>query len=241
MPAIVYPASLPEPAAFPFSPRERRVASPQPGLTELRARAREQIVDAKGARWIYTPEQMEVWRAWFKNTLRNGQCWFAVTLPGRGGWQTRVARYVSGTVREHKGAGCFEVSADLEINGSRAAPLLSFGGIDLDAIANAGTTYTVGIAAIGLDPDEIYTVTLPAGRLYTAWAFQNPPLWTTKFSVRTDDGTDTEYSNSATYATAEEARAAFVPVELTGSSTYWFYLHDTELPDNRGGLSILLV
>lgn len=122
MAAIVYPAALPAPAGYPFMPRERRAASPQPGPTQLRGRSREQIVDVKGVRWVYSPAQMAAWRAWFEDTLQNGQLWFAVSLPGDGGWRTRVARYVGGTVRDSEGAGFFTVTADLEINGSRVPP-----------------------------------------------------------------------------------------------------------------------
>ena len=119
---IAYPAALPVPAGYPFTPRERRAASPQPGLTQHRGRSREQIVDVKGVRWVYSPAQMHTWRAWFEDTLLDGQLWFAVSLPGDGGWQTRVARYVSGTVRDSEVAGFFTVTADLEVNGSRVAP-----------------------------------------------------------------------------------------------------------------------
>lgn len=123
MAAITYPAALPAPQApFPFVLRDRRAASPQPGMQQLRTRARAQVIDAKGVRWFYTPAQMDTWRDWFENTLLLGQQWFAVSLPGRGGWQQRVARYVDGTVRDHKGAGFFVVTADLEISGSRVAP-----------------------------------------------------------------------------------------------------------------------
>lgn len=116
MAAISYPTALPAPASFPFVLRDRRAASQQPGQQQLRARSRERVIDAKGVRWVYTPAQMEVWRAWFEDTLLDGQRWFSVSLPGRGGWTQRVARYVNGTVRDHKGAGFFEVTADLEIS-----------------------------------------------------------------------------------------------------------------------------
>lgn len=118
-----YPESLPGPVQpFPFAPRERRVASPMEGLTQLRGRSREQIVDARGVRWRYTPAEMEVFRNWWKSDLVDGLLWFDVMLPGFGGWQQRMARFVSGSRREHLAAGIYEVTADLEINGSRVPP-----------------------------------------------------------------------------------------------------------------------
>lgn len=124
MAAVLYPPSLPGPSAYPFAARERRVAPPVDGPLDLRARAREQLVDAKGVRWLYSPAEMAVWRDWYEATLLTGQRWFSVSLPGRGGWLMRSARYVSVATRQHRGAGLWEVSADLEVNASRAAPML---------------------------------------------------------------------------------------------------------------------
>lgn len=118
-----YPTSLPGPSQpFPFAGRERRAASPGDGPIELRGRFREQIIDARGVLWRYSPAEMEVWRDWWKTDLIDGLMWFDVMLPGPGGWQQRMARFVSGSKREHKVGGIYEVSADLEINLSRLPP-----------------------------------------------------------------------------------------------------------------------
>lgn len=117
-----YPTALPAPASFPFAGRERRATSPQPGLPQLRGRAREQIVDVRGVRWVYSPAQMAVWVEWYADEIDDGDRWFEVSLPGVGGWVTRMARYVGPVERRHMGAGFFELTADLEINHGRRPP-----------------------------------------------------------------------------------------------------------------------
>lgn len=62
--------------------------------------------------------QMGVWKFWFDTTLTLGLRWFSITLPGDGGYRTRVCRYLVDTVRERNLApGVFEVTADLEVRG----------------------------------------------------------------------------------------------------------------------------
>ena len=125
MPLIEYPSSLPPPAGYPFAPRERRAVPQGAGNEETRARARDAIVDAQTVRWRYSPEEMAIWREWFQDTLLEGQLWFSATLPGRGGWATRVARYIGEQLQlTHLGAGCWEVSCRLELRGLSAQPYI---------------------------------------------------------------------------------------------------------------------
>jgi hypothetical protein len=123
MPFITYPAALPPPAGFPFMRRESR-ALPQGASDEQpRARSRDTIVDAAPVRWRYNAAQMAVWLDWFETTLLDGQLWFAATLPGRGGWITRAARYAGDVSKTHLGAGLWEVSARLELRGAGVTDL----------------------------------------------------------------------------------------------------------------------
>lgn len=123
MPLIEYPASLPPPSGFPFARREGRALPQGAGNEAPRARMRDAIVDADSVRWRYSPAEMAIWRAWFEATLLNGQLWFAATLPGRGGWLPRVARYIGEQLQlTHLGAGYWEVSCRLELRGLSAAP-----------------------------------------------------------------------------------------------------------------------
>ena len=123
MPAIEYPASLPPPSALPIAARERRAVPSGAGNEAPRARARDAIVDAQAVRWVYSPEEMATWRAWFQDTLLEGQLWFAATLPGRGGWATRVARYIGEELQlAHLGAGIWEVTCRLELRGLSQPP-----------------------------------------------------------------------------------------------------------------------
>lgn len=123
MTAIVYPASLPAPAAWPTVARERRAGSDGDGIKAApRARSRDRIADVE-VQWFYTPAQMAVWVAWYEQTLLNGARWFAVRAPGPGGWLQRVCRYRTATVkREPLGGGHWRVSAQLEQRGRSVPP-----------------------------------------------------------------------------------------------------------------------
>ncbi|HWH74892.1 MAG TPA: hypothetical protein VNV16_11590 [Methylibium sp.] len=123
MPIIEYPESLPPPSGFPFARREGRALPQGAGNEAPRERMRDAIVDADSVRWRYGPAEMATWRAWFEDTLLNGQRWFVATLPGRGGWLPRVARYIGEQLQiTHLGAGFWEVSCRLEVRGLSAAP-----------------------------------------------------------------------------------------------------------------------
>lgn len=114
--------------------------------------------------------------------------------------------------------------------------------VDLDAIVNCGLTSSVGITLSDLDPAATYTITLPPGRLYTAWSYNlnESGTWVHQFRVTTAAGT-TIIGPSTPYATAEAARLAFVPADITGYASYTFWLADQPVvTDNLGGLSLLL-
>jgi hypothetical protein len=244
MTGAAYPPALPVPAGYPFVPRERRAVSPQPGLTQHRTRAREQIVDVKGVRWVYSPAQMAAWRAWYEDTLLNGQLWFAVSLPGDGGWRTRVARYVSGTVRDSEGAGFFTVTADLEVNGSRVPPT-EYGSsfvIDLDGVTNAGTTSAVGVEVTGLDASRGYVLSMEPGGTYVAWSSNagGGGSWYNRFYITTSSGNILGGEHFATYFYPEVSRASFIPQTISGFSEYVFWIVDNAPGDNSGGLSITI-
>lgn len=65
---------------------------------------------------------MIAWRAWFEDTLFGGALWFAVSLPGVNGYETRVARFIGSPRRVHLASGNWEVSARLEVRGSSELP-----------------------------------------------------------------------------------------------------------------------
>lgn len=113
-----YPDSLPAPARWDATPRERRRSrSTLPGLPATRSRSRDRILDVS-AEWVYTAAHMAVWRPWFDGTISLGLQWFEATLPGRGGWVTRIARYRPSTLRlDHIARGIYRVRIDLEVRG----------------------------------------------------------------------------------------------------------------------------
>jgi hypothetical protein len=158
---IVYPASLPAPQRWIGVPRERRALSAQPGNTQLRGRSRDLLQDID-AQWIYEPEQMEVWRAWFDDTLIKGQRWFALTILGAGGWISRTVRFRTGSVRrEHVSHGVFRVSARLEQRGRSAPPAVcdvwreSFASLDPYAVTNGnGALFAVAGGVLSIAPQN---------------------------------------------------------------------------------------
>jgi uncharacterized phage protein (TIGR02218 family) len=112
--------------------------------------------------------------------------------------------------------------------------------VNVDAITNAGTNSSVGVTVSGLDPAIQYMLSLPAGQLYVALSEQNPPQWVTTFRVTDAFANTTTHGSITAYTTPDAARRAFPVSTITGSSSYTFWIQDTPVTDNSGGLSILL-
>lgn len=71
--------------------------------------------------YTYTPQQLQVWRDWYRDTLLRGRRWFAHALPGQGGLVSRVVRYIE--VQEQLlGVGIYRVSARFEQRGASLPP-----------------------------------------------------------------------------------------------------------------------
>lgn len=125
MPAIVYPLTLPEPAAgWGFTLRERAARSSIAGNPQARRRTSDMVADIESVQWTYGPEDMPTWRTWFNTTLVDGQLWFTAKTPGAGGpISTRVMRFRPGSVKVVPlGAGLFRVTAQLEMRGRSLPP-----------------------------------------------------------------------------------------------------------------------
>lgn len=115
----------------------------------------------------------------------------------------------------------------------------------------AGVTINSGFTA-----NDIIIVSKPENLTYKAWSYwlsDSNPLaeglpWTNAFWVTSDSGTtlywggEVDEAGKVTerYATLEEANAAHANdfVYLTGSTSYTFWIMDTPVNDNRGGLSL---
>lgn len=122
MAAVVYPTTLPAPSLWGGVARERRALSGPPGNTQLRNRTRDALNDIDSG-WMYTSAEMAIWRAWYEDTLLDGMRWFAITVPGAGGWIQRVAKFRTKTLRaEYLGSGVYRVSAQMQQRGTSAAP-----------------------------------------------------------------------------------------------------------------------
>ena len=122
--------------------------------------------------------------------------------------------------------------------------------------ANVSGSSTVPIEyreVAGVSPSAIIRVTIPTGGTYKAWSPWSaddsvtpvpPPVlgytWGNSFRVTTDTGHQ-NYLSTDLFRTADEALAGVqssLPVRLTGSTNYRFWLYDPYPPDDRGGLSL---
>jgi phage gp46-like protein len=112
--------------------------------------------------------------------------------------------------------------------------------LDLDGITNSGESPSLGKTITGLDPWVAYTMTLPLGRLYTAWSFNRNEFnsWVTAFDVMNAEGVTVEYGNGIGVTSAALAFAAYPGAQVSGSSAYTFWLRDIQPTDNAGGLSL---
>lgn len=245
MAAISYPFTLPGPQKWTIKGTDRRASSElrQPS-SSLRTRSRDKgsVVSAE---WVYDSTQMGDWKSWFEATLVKGQKWFAIDCPGAYP-SMRVARYILSTVRrQNLGNGVFLVSCDIDVRGRGVPPSFPDYLVDLDGIVNAGTSSSVGVSISGLDASATYAVTQPDGRLYGAWsALTSSVTWENgRLQVTTASGTIQLGDNVATYfATPALARASFNArgETITGSTSYRFWILDTPVVDNLGGLSLLI-
>jgi hypothetical protein len=127
VPVVLYPTALPPlSVGLAAMPRERAARSTLAGDPQARARWRDGITDVEAATWIYSAEEMAIWRPWFHTMLRDGQLRFSAVLAGPGGHIARVVRYRPDTVKVNPlGAGHCRVAAQLEIRGRSAAPTVT--------------------------------------------------------------------------------------------------------------------
>lgn len=134
MTSVVYPDTLPGPEKWVVKGIDRRASSSlREPSNSSRARSRDKNGVASVS-WMYTSAQMDVWKAWFKDTLVSGQKWFGVVTPGPTP-NSRVARYVLATLRrQNLGNGVFLVSCDVEIRGLSETP--SAGGYQAQIMAD---------------------------------------------------------------------------------------------------------
>lgn len=123
MPAVAYPATLPAvQPGWTSVPRERAARSSLPGYPQARRRSSDLIQDAS-AQWTLPPEKMAIWWEFWHTTLLDGQLWFTVDMPGRGGMIQRIARFRPNTLQvQPLGSGVCRINVDLEIRGRSLAP-----------------------------------------------------------------------------------------------------------------------
>jgi len=126
--------------------------------------------------------------------------------------------------------------------------------IDLDSIANASST-SAGAAAVGVLLSDVAAgnrveVTAVADGTYTGWSPWGEPeldgpltgsIYRWRIIKNGDLDTDDDYGPSGTqdgYAGALAAMQAVEPVLVTGATEYLFYISDSPIEDNTGGVSL---
>lgn len=132
--------------------------------------------------------------------------------------------------------------------------------IDLDAIANAGSgvaaakaagVHVTGAEFGGLTAADRFVVTANLSGPYVAWSVWAAGQWyiggnsgsSGRFHVvnGVDDSISTHGPSGSNYNGFAAARAAFMETEpyvFSGSEEYWFFLADTPIGDNTGGMSL---
>ena len=112
-----YPFSLP--SVRPGGLRVRTQSNPSdiPGPVAVRRRFGDTSGSEYDAQWYYTPTEMNVFRSWYTTTLLDGQAWFLLSLPGRGGMVATPARFMECS-HQRMDAGDYTVQARLETRSS---------------------------------------------------------------------------------------------------------------------------
>jgi len=122
---------------------------------------------------------------------------------------------------------------------------------DLSAVTYSGTTSAVGYTISGLNTTDTVRVLMPSGRTYSGWSQYADDIgphansWGCGFNVTNAAATTTDYHTTfddiyVDGPTALAAAQASLPITLTGSTSYTFWIQDTVPADNRGGLSLTL-
>lgn len=123
--------------------------------------------------------------------------------------------------------------------------------VNLDSTTDGGSDATAGLAngvtISGFNPADVLQLTLPTGQTwiaYSPWGVpalsgpQTGSVTTFKVIRDADTGDVSTFGEGGPFDGFEAARAAFTTAFITGNSSYTFYIEDTPLADNAGGLSI---
>lgn len=148
-----------------------------------------------------------------------------------------------------------EIIAGVQLN---TTPYASYD-FDLDAVENATiseeTALSIGYTITVNSPDDVLLITLPGGRTYSAYTYEGQPIKNevynsgaaTELRAKRNDGAISDawvgigyypFGNNSQMASGlEAARAAFETQQMTGATKYTFYIYDSPVSSNTGGLS----
>lgn len=236
---LIYPVNLPCPQVSNVTPVERRQMSGN-RPREARALQRDRATMERITWPPMTSAQSDALLTWWRDHLTFGGAWFSADWPSPRGSAAVIRKFKEQPKWQFVAGGYWRLSALCETRGLSEVPRGVFSyEVDLDGILNAGSSVSVGVTLGGLDPGEVYTVTLPRGRKYVAWTAV-PNNWRSDFRYTTAGGTTTVGVFGAGFDTAEEARKAIDPFTITGYDSYTFWILDIPPTDNGGGLSLAI-
>lgn len=238
MTTVNFPSSLPRPSFAPVQLAERRLLSDIEGPQQARGIQRDYLATQQLEWDLLDTAAAAAFQHWWQFTIVFGLAWFSATWPFPSGCNAVVRRFIGPPKWQYLPGGFWRVSAACEVRGRGLLPVYPTYDIDLDSLTNAGPTESVGKTIAGLDPDATYVVTLPPGRLYTAWS-DNASLghYTTQFYTKAGAVTIPN-GNAGYFSSAAAAYAAYPGGSIMGASAYTFWLPDTYPPDNDGGMSL---
>lgn len=127
--------------------------------------------------------------------------------------------------------------------------------IYVDAKENSGIDSSNGVVINGLQSDKTYIVYL--AEPLTAYSYHPSDAaaaidgvdpWHNRLHITTTSGTLVYGGNppgtafpDGGYDSQDQAISGFPFIQLTGFTSYTFWIYDTNPPDNRGGMSLLLI
>lgn len=122
MPALTYPASLPNPSVSAITPAERRLLSDVIGPQQVRGVQRDYL-GVHDVEWdLLNPVQAEGFDRWWRETLVYGGSWFSATWASPQGYVPLVYQFAAAPKWIHVANGIWRVSAPFHVRGRGLVP-----------------------------------------------------------------------------------------------------------------------
>lgn len=244
----VYPTALPGVETFDGQPLAQFIMTEgDDGSTPMtyRRRSRQRVTKVTVG-WTFLQNDYQIFMNWYQNVLLYGHRWFWMQMPSAGGMSWVLVKFESPPDGKMQAFTHWAVTAALEMQDRSLTAQPRELIVDVDAIKNGGTVYTVGSLITDLDPARVYTLALSKKNGYTAWS--NFPTdvghatpWNSFLQINSGDGvTHWSYGSSAQVDEPTAFSTFGAGHTITGYDSYYFWVQDPGATDNRGGLSVLL-